>query len=99
MTATTEIKFDDEYYEQHRIRQQWLAALDRGDKKEAKRIFRKLKHSAESLMAGKKLFGADYIRREGLITENADKKYGPGWLNKDDGIPFMDRFGETGGAK
>ena len=99
MTATTEIKFDDEYYEQHRIRQQWLAALDRGDKKEAKRIFRKLKHSAESLMAGKKLFGADYIRREGLITENADIKYGPGWLDRDDGPPIIERFDRARGAK
>ena len=99
MTATAEIKFDDEYYEQCRIHQQWIDALGRGDKEEAKRIYRKIKVSAESLMATKKLFGADYIREEGLNTENADIKYGPGWLDRDDGIPLMDRFDETGGAK
>ena len=45
--------------------------------------------SAEGLMGLKKLFGADYIRREGLITENADKKFGSDWLDKDHGPPTL----------
>ena len=99
MTATTEIKFDDEYYEQHRIRQQWIAAQDRGDKEEAKKFLRQLKFRAESLMATKKFFGADFIREEGLNTENADIKYGPGWLDKDNGPPIIERFDRARGAK
>ena len=94
MSSATEIKFDEEYYEQHRIRQQWVAALNRGNRVEADRLHRKLKMSAEGLMAGKKLFGADYIRQEGYNTENADKKYGSDWLDKDDGPPILTRFAE-----
>ena len=99
MKATTEIKFDDEYYEQHRIFVDWADAWDRGDREEFKRLTRKFKFRAESLMATKKFFGADYIRKEGLNTENADIKYGPGWLDKDDGPPIIERFDRARGAK
>ena len=99
MSSTTEIKFDEEYYEQHAIWLDWIAALDRGDREEAKRLRSKLKPMAQGLMAGKKLFGADFIRREGYNTENADKKYGPDWLEKDDGPPILSRFNVMRGEK
>ena len=69
----------------------WLDARARGDHEEAKRIFRKVPLEASTLMVGKKLFGADYIRKEGLNTEKADAKYGPDWLDKDDGPPEIKR--------
>ena len=68
----------------------WLDALERGDREEAKRIFRKVPLEASTLMAGKKLFGADYIRKRGYNTEKADAKYGSDWLEKDDGPPEIE---------
>ena len=69
----------------------WLAARDRGDHEEADKFFRKIPFDAPSLMAVKKLFGAEYIRRKGVNTERADAKYGADWLNKDDGPPIIKR--------
>ena len=39
----------------------------------------------------KKTFGADHVRKHGYNTEKADKVYGPGWLDHDDGPAFFDR--------
>ena len=83
-------EWDEEDWEQHLVTQGFLDAMDSGDRKEIKRFVRKMKFPACSLMATKKLFGADYIRKEGLNTEKADAKYGPGWLDRDDGEPEID---------
>ena len=61
-----------------------IDALGRKDRKKAAELRPKIKFTAESLMAGKKLFGADFIRKRGYNTENADAKYGPGWLDSED---------------
>ena len=97
MTARPYRKLEPDWEEQHKIRQQWLAALGRGDQEEADNLYRQLRPSAEGLMAKKKLFGADYIRRKGFNTVNADKKYGPGWLDKDHGPPILPSFRKTQG--
>ena len=68
----------------------WLDAKERGDPEEAESIFRKIPFDASSLMAGKKLFGADYIRKKGFNTEKADAKYGSNWLDRDDGPPEIE---------
>ena len=83
-------EWDEEDWEQHLVTQGFLDAMDRGGLEEAMPFIRKIKFPACSLMATKKLFGADYIREEGLNTEKADAKYGPGWLDRDDGGPEID---------
>ena len=34
------------------------------------------------LMVGKKVFGAEFIRKMGYRTDNADREYGNDWLDK-----------------
>ena len=63
---------------------EFLDALGRDDDKRADELRPKIKFTAGSLMATKRLFGADYIRRRGYNTENADAKYGPGWLDREE---------------
>ena len=88
------IRCDEEWeadeWEQHLAFEGFLDAMDHGGLEEAKPFIRKIKFPACSLMATKKLFGADYIRKEGLNTEEADAKYGPGWLDEDHGEPEID---------
>ena len=63
---------------------EFIDAVGRDDDKRADELRPKIKFAACSLMATKKLFGADYIRRRGYNTEKADAKYGPGWLDRED---------------
>ena len=99
MTARPYRELEPDWEEQHKFRQQWFAALENGDREEADRLRRKIKMGAEGLMATKKLFGADFIREKGYNTENADKKYGPGWLDKDNGPPILRSFRKSRGEQ
>ena len=62
----------------------FIEAVGRKDYKRTDELRPKIKFAASSLMATKRMFGADYIRRRGYNTENADAKYGPGWLDRED---------------
>ena len=75
---------EQERAEQNEAIEGYLDALGRDDHEAARNFFRKIKLEACSLMAGKKIFGADYIREQGFNTEYADAKYGPGWLDRED---------------
>ena len=55
-----------------------------GDMETHRRLQRKLKVPAETLMAAKRSMRADRILSRGFRTELADYKYGPDWLNRDD---------------
>ncbi len=69
----------------------YVYAIRRRDLEEADKLVRKIKFPACCLMAGKKLFGADFMRENGYDTEEADKRFGPDWLDRDDGPPFFPR--------
>ena len=70
----------------------YVYAIRRRDFEAADKLIPKMKFPACHLMAGKKLFGAEFIRKYGYNTEEADKKYGPGWLDRDDGPPALPSF-------
>lgn len=60
-----------------------LDAVKRGDEAEEHRLMKLMIYPAESLMGFKEAFGADWIRQMGLRTDEADRKYGKGWLDRD----------------
>ena len=70
----------------------YVYAIRRRDFEAADKLIPKMKFPACHLMAGKKLFGAEFIRKYGYNTEEADKKYGPDWLDRDDGPPALPSF-------
>ena len=59
-----------------------MAADKAGDDETALAWLRKVDIPAYALMAAKKTFGADWIRRQGLKTETAERAYGPDWLDR-----------------
>ena len=63
---------------------EFLEALRTGDEEKKAEYRKKIKYEASSLMAMKKTFGADHVRKHGYNTEKADKVYGPGWLDRED---------------
>ena len=63
---------------------EYVRAMRRKDKEEMERLRRLVKFEAESLLIFKREFGAEYVRSRGYNTEKADKKYGPGWLDRED---------------
>ena len=75
---------EEEREEQRQLFWAAVEAFKRGDIDEYKSYFPLLKFEASSLMAGKKLFGADYLRELGVNTEYADAVYGPGWLDREE---------------
>lgn len=60
-----------------------LDARKRGDEEEENRLMREMIYPAESLLGMKESLGADWIREMGLRTDEADRKYGKGWLDRD----------------
>ena len=66
---------------------EYVRALMRKDREEADRLRPLVKFEAESLMIFKREYGAEYVRSRGYNTEKADKKYGPGWLDREDAQP------------
>ena len=75
--------------EEQQLTDDFLVAVRQRDFEEIDRLMRKIKFPACHLMAGKKLFGAEFIRKHGYDTELADKRYGPDWLDRDDGPPMF----------
>ena len=63
---------------------EFTKALNNGDEEAAADLRTKIKWPAWSLMSGKKVLGADYIRKKGYNTELADRKFGTGWLDRED---------------
>ena len=66
---------------------EYVRALMRKDREEADRLRPLVKYEAEGLMLFKNEYGAEYVRSRGYNTEKADKKYGPGWLDREDALP------------
>ena len=66
---------------------EFARAMRRKDKEETDRLRPLVKFEAESLMIFKREYGAEYVRSRGYNTEKADKKYGPGWLDREDALP------------
>ena len=75
---------NDELQEEMDNAIEFVRALRRKDKEEKDRLRRLVKFEAESLMLFKKEYGAEFVRSRGYNTEKADKKYGPGWLDRED---------------
>ena len=59
-------------------------AWDRGDDDAALEHAKKIRFTPGSLLATKKNFGANHIRKMGFNTELADRFLGPDWLDRDD---------------
>ena len=78
---------NDEIQEEIDTALEFARAMRRKDKEETERLRRLVKFEAESLMLMKQKFGAEYVRSRGYNTEKADKKYGPGWLDREDAQP------------
>ena len=66
---------------------EYVRALMRKDREEADRLRPLVKYEAESLMLFKNEYGAEFVRSRGYNTEKADKKYGPGWLDREEALP------------
>ena len=75
---------DEALAEHRKLTWDFLAARKREDWEEVDKLVRKMQFPACHLMAGKKLFGADFIRKCGYDTTRADEVYGPGWLDREE---------------
>lgn len=60
-------------------------ARARGDEAAETRCFQQLIFPADALLAVKETRGADWVRRQGIRTDDADRVFGPGWLDRDVG--------------
>ena len=72
---------------QRKLWVEYVHAITR-DEKRADELQRKIIFPSFILKSTKRLMGADYIRKEGYNTVDADLVYGPGWLDEDDGGPL-----------
>ena len=77
---------DEEWHEQEELLYEYVCAITR-DRKKADKIRPKLVWPAWMLKSIKRRMGANYIRKKGYNTVDADLVYGPGWLDEDDGGP------------
>ena len=77
---------EEEWHEQTRLKMEYVTAITK-DKKRAAEILPKIVWPAFILKVLKKDMGANYIRKEGYNTIDADLLYGPGWLDEEDGGP------------
>lgn len=60
-----------------------LDARRRGDQAEEDRLMREMIYPAEALLGFKEALGAAWIREKGIRTDEADRKFGKGWLDRD----------------
>lgn len=67
----------------HALLKKLADAEARADEAAEDEIWRQIVIPAESLLATKLSFGADWIRREGLNTSEAERKWGKDWLDRD----------------
>ena len=77
----------EEWKRQQELMAEYVPAITR-DRKRAAELQRKIIFPSFILKSTKRLMGADYIRKEGYNTVDADLVYGPGWLDEDDGGPL-----------
>ena len=77
----------EEWDRQQELMVEYVHAITR-DKKRADELQRQIIFPSFILKSKKRLMGADYIRKEGYNTVDADLVYGPGWLDEDDGGPL-----------
>lgn len=63
----------------------YFEAADRGDEAAELYYFKQLIIPADALLAVKETRGADWIRRQGIRTDDADRMFGPDWLDRDVG--------------
>ena len=68
--------------EQLQVAYRIVEALDRDDEDEALEWQKKLSPPAEVLLAAKEAAGAEWVKKQGYITREADEMYGAGWLDK-----------------
>ena len=61
-----------------------LAANDRGDYAEEKRLLRSLPIEPITAKVAKRMYGKQYLLDEGYDLSHANEEYGEGWLDKDD---------------
>ena len=78
---------EEEWLEQTRLLAEHSNAVAVGDREKADGLLPFIIYPSYLLKATKKLLGADYIRKMGYNTVDADLVYGPGWLDEDDGGP------------
>ena len=78
------MRTDKEIQEEVDTAMEYVRAIMRKDKEEMERLRPQVKYEAESLMLFKNEYGAEFVRSRGYNTEKADKKYGPGWLDRED---------------
>ena len=72
---------------QRKLWVEYVPAITR-DRKRAAELRRQIIFPSFILKSTKRLMGADFIRKHGLNTVDADLVYGPGWLDEDDGGPL-----------
>ena len=78
---------EEEWHEQDKLAEEHVEAIIRRDRKKADEVLPRIIFPSYLLKATKKLLGADYIRKKGYNTADADLVYGPDWLDEDDGGP------------
>ena len=84
----------EERAEQQALQLEFLAAIRARDEEKRDEIRRRIIYPSFILKAIKKIRGANYIRRMGINTVDADLVYGPGWLDEDDGGPSSQYYRE-----
>ena len=77
----------EEWKRQQELMAEYVPAITR-DRKRAAELRRQLIFPSFILKSTKKLMGAEYIRKKGYNTVDADLVYGSGWLDEDDGGPW-----------
>ena len=80
---------DEERDEQSKVRDELIRATG-VDEEKARELRKQMIFPAHMLRMFKELMGAGFIREQGYDTRDADLVFGPGWLDEDDGGPFLD---------
>ena len=68
--------------ERWKIIQASLAAHDAGDEEEERRLLLMLPLAPHLAMAGKEVYGAEYMKTAGYDLSEANEEFGDGWLDK-----------------
>ena len=84
----------EEWAEQEDLQLEIIDAVKARDREKVEEIERRMIYPSFILKGIKEIRGANYIRRVGLNTVDADLVYGPGWLDEDDGGPLVDYYEE-----
>lgn len=59
-----------------------LAAAERGDRQEERRLLRKLPLAPHLAKAAKEIWGKEFLLKEGYDLSEAEAAYGPNWLER-----------------